>query len=101
MNKKFARKLEEYLATECYDYDLEYDYEWNEEMKCCVVTITQKRHPEVCRRLRFKYDEEEDILSIDMGESYYRETKISGPSVKYFWILVAPSLFPYTYYMKA
>jgi hypothetical protein len=36
MNDKFIKRLEEYLDSECSDYDMSYKYEWNEDTGFCV-----------------------------------------------------------------
>ena len=39
MNNRFTRRLEEYLSSECGDYDLTYKWEWNDDTECCKVAI--------------------------------------------------------------
>lgn len=90
MNKKFAKRLEEYLSSECGDYDLEYSLEWDEDMRYCKATI--ERNGKSCD-LCFRYNEEEDYLSIELSEDSFYKTEEFNHTVKYFWMLVSPYLF--------
>lgn len=90
MNKKFVERLTEYLDSECSDYGMIYDWEWNEDTEHCEVEVTGGEKS-VC--LFFSYNEENDELSIDMGEDCYEVTREFDYTVKYFWIKVAPDLF--------
>lgn len=93
MNKKFVDRLTEYLNSECDDYDLKYDYRWEEDLDCCEVEITREYYQE-SKTLYFRYDYEKDNLSIELSEDCFYETKEFDWSVKYFWMLVSPALFP-------
>jgi hypothetical protein len=39
MNKKFTDRLNEYLESECSDFDMAFDYKWEEDTACCEVKI--------------------------------------------------------------
>ncbi len=41
MNAKFANRLQDYLKSECSDYDMSFSWEWNEDCECCDVTISK------------------------------------------------------------
>lgn len=93
MDKAFILRLTEYLNSECDDYGMNYDYEWSEDEGCCNVTITTDRNDRsTC--LKFRYNEEKDDLEIELSENSYYTTREFDESVKYFWMLVSPSLFP-------
>ena len=91
MNQKFAQRIEEYLRSECSDFDLEYSWEWNEDThKCEVRVIRNGRSID----LNFRYNEKEDFLTIEISEYIFYRTEEFEPSVKYFWMLISPALFP-------
>ena len=90
MNKEFNKRLFEYLDAECFDYDLKYDWEWNEDIQCCEVTITRDDNSIV---LNFRYSENNKDLTIELSEDSWYETREYDSSVKYFWMLVSPELF--------
>lgn len=92
MNKKFANRLTEYLDSECDDYDLNYDYKWEEDLGCCEVIITREHYNE-SKTLYFQYDEQRDNLLIELSEDSFYETKEFDWSVKYFWMLISPVFF--------
>jgi hypothetical protein len=46
--------------------------------------------------LNFKYTEEVDDLEIELSEDSFYGTREFDETVKYFWILVSPSIFPET-----
>ena len=91
MNKKFAQRIEEYLSSECCDFGLEYSWEWNEDTQNCEVTV--ERINEFCN-INFRYNEEEDYLTIELSEDSFYRTEEFEPTVKYFWMLISPALFP-------
>lgn len=93
MNKNFNNRLTEYLETECSDYGLQYDYKWCEDTQCCEVEITTD-HNDNLKTINFRYDELKDNLSIELSEDSFYETKEFDWSVKYFWMLISPVLFP-------
>jgi len=92
MNKKFTDKLEYFLSHECDDYDLKYDYVWDNDMDCCVVKISLDDDSRQCI-LYFKYDDVEDELDLEVAEDFYTSVSCLDSSVKEFWILVAPKVF--------
>jgi hypothetical protein len=92
MNDKFSDRLSEFLDHECEDYGLSYSWEWNEDMQCCDVEIKRDDHL-FC--VAFWYNEDEDALEIELTEDSWYITREYDSSVKYFWILVGPALFPY------
>lgn len=93
MNKKFSARIKEYLDTECSDYGLQYDYKWCEDTECCEVKITTD-HNDNIKNLNFRYDDDKDDLSIELSEDSFYVTREFDWSVKYFWMLVSPALFP-------
>ncbi len=93
MNNKFTERLEEFLNTECSDFGLDYNWEWIEDCNWCEVTITSE-NTEYLKILNFRYIESVDDLQIELSEGSFYTTREFDSSVKYFWILVSPSLFP-------
>lgn len=94
MNQKFANRLNDYLESECSDYDMKYSWEWNEDIGCCEVKIKRDDHTQHSKCLFFKYDENKDDLKIELSEDSFYTTREFDETVKYFWMLVSPSLFP-------
>lgn len=94
MNDKFVKRLEEYLNSECDDYGLQYEWEWDEDCQWCEVTLSRDHNPERIKTINFRYNEEKDDLQIELSEDSFYTTREFDPSVKYFWMLVAPALFP-------
>jgi hypothetical protein len=94
MNEKFAKRLQEYLESECSDYDLKFSLQWNEDCGCCDVTILRDDHNQNTKEVRFKYDKEKDDLLIELSEDAYYITREFDQTVKYFWMLICPALFP-------
>ena len=94
MNKQFATRLTEYLDSECDDYGMEYDYKWCEDTKCCIVEV-KSDYGRKSKELNFRYDEKKDNLLIELSEDSFYQTCEYDYTVKYFWMLISPSLFPY------
>ena len=93
MNKKFTDRLEEYLSDECSDYGLKYNYEWIEDTACCEVKISSSYNNN-SKYLNFRYNEERDDLLIELSEDNFYITREFDHTVKYFWMLISPSIFP-------
>ena len=94
MNKKFADRIEEYLSSECSDYDLAYKWEWCEDTGCCEVEIKRNDHTQYTKHLDFRYDENKNDLKIELSEDSFQTTREFDETVKYFWMLISPALFP-------
>lgn len=94
MNKEFSKRVEEYLSSECSDYDLTYQWEWIEDIECCVATIKRNDHTQFTKSVNFRYNETDDILEIELSEDSFYPTCEYDYTVKYFWMLIAPTLFP-------
>jgi hypothetical protein len=94
MNKKFTNRLNEYLESECSDFDMAFDYKCEEDTTCCEVKIYRSDYTKYEKLINFKYNEKNDELEIELSEGSFYETREYDYSVKYFWMLVAPSLFP-------
>ena len=91
MDIKFTKRLEQYLESECDDYDMSYSWEWCEDTQNCEVEI--KRN-DLVKHLNFRYDSKKDDLSIELCEDSFYTTREFDYSVKYFWMLISPTLFP-------
>lgn len=89
MNKDFSEKLKEYLDSECDDYDLSYKWDWIEDCNFCEVIVTRLDYTSC---INFKY--ENNDLAIELSEDSYYKTRWWESSVKYFWMLISPDLFP-------
>lgn len=94
MNDKFAKRLREYLESECSDYDLKFSWEWDSDCDWCEVTITRDCGEQHAKELKFKYDEGKDDLLIELSEDSYYATREFDSTVKYFWMLISPAIFP-------
>ena len=94
MNENFEKRLKEYLDSECDDYDMAYfiDKDDTSEFWCQVQVFRNDNW--TTKWVNFKYDETKDVLLIELSEDSFYETKEYDYSVKYFWMLVAPALFP-------
>lgn len=92
MNNKFAELLKEYLDSECDDYGLSYTWNWNEDTECCEVTVKQE-HTGHSAEVDFRFDESKESLTIELSEDCYHETHHYDQTVKYFWMLISPSIF--------
>jgi len=93
MNNKFQERLTEYLDSECSDYSMSYKWEWNEDTECCEVEV-KSDYSGNFKCLNFRYNEKKDDLSIELSEDSFYETREFDWTVKYFWMLISPSLFP-------
>ena len=94
MNDKFAKRLEEFLASECGDYSIKWSYKWDEDTQCCEVNIADEIRKERYAVLNFRYDNKKDDLKVELSEDNFYTTREFDWTVKYFWMLVSPSLFP-------
>jgi hypothetical protein len=68
---------------------------WNNDTECCEVKITLDGSDKV-KYLNFRYTEEDNDLTIELSEDSFYRTREFDETIKYFWILVAPALFPIT-----
>lgn len=93
MNSNFSNRLEEYLSDECGDYGMSFRWKWDEDNEICETTISCK-YNENEKIINFRYDEGKDDLLIELHEDSWYVTREFDSSVKYFWMLVAPALFP-------
>jgi hypothetical protein len=94
MTSKFAERLKEYLDTECSDYSISYKWESDDENEKCEVEVQNDYNKDLKKYVNFKYDEEKDDLLIETSEDSYYETREYDWTVKYFWMLISPALFP-------
>lgn len=93
MNDRFTERLKLYLDSECEDHDMSYSWEWCEDSERCNVEV-KTGHPERVAIVSFVYDKDKDELQIETMEDCFTTTHYFNRTVKYFWILVAPALFP-------
>jgi hypothetical protein len=91
MNRDFENRLRQYLNAVCVDFGMSYVYEWNQDIECCQVEI--KREGKI-KYLSFKHDEKFNDVMIELCEYSFHTTREFDYTVKYFWILVSPRLFP-------
>jgi len=71
-----------------------YKWEWCEDIGCCEVEIIRDNRKEYTKHLSFKYNENKDDLSIELSEDSFETTREFDSTVKYFWMLIAPAVFP-------
>ncbi len=96
MNNQNTKRLEEYLTSECDDYDLTYKWEWSEDTGCCEVEVKRDDYSQNTKNLNFRYNEKDEDLTIELSEDSFYITREFDQTVKYFWMLISPSLFPDT-----
>jgi|GEM_PF-5262839 len=94
MTDNFSKRIEEFLSSECCDYDLSYRWEWNEDTGCCEAEIKRDDYTQYVKSLNFKYREGDDDLEIELSEDSFYVTREFDQTVKYFWMLISPTLFP-------
>jgi hypothetical protein len=94
MNNKFSERLEEFLASECSDYDLKYSWEWDEDCNKCVVKISRNINPLRETELYFKFNKSTEDLLIEMCEDSFEVVREFDHTIKYFWMILSPRLFP-------
>jgi hypothetical protein len=94
MNDKFAERLDSFLDSEARDYSMSFSWQWNDDCNCCEVLIKSELDATRFKEINFKYDEENDDLKIELCEDSYYTTREFDETVKYFWMLVAPAIFP-------
>ena len=94
MKEEFVKRLENYLSSECEDYAMVYKWEWNEDTEICQVEVKRDDHTQNIKYLNFRYNELEDDLTIELCEDSFYITREFDHTVKYFWMLTAPALFP-------
>jgi len=93
MTDKFTERLTEYLDSECDDYGLRYSWEWNEDAADCVVTI-ENDYSDLSKELIFRHSENDNDLLIELTDDCFYTTREFDQTVKYFWMLIAPAIFP-------
>lgn len=94
MEEKFIKRIQEYLNSECSDYDLAYKWKWNEDTQCCEVVVKRDDFTQHTKTLNFRYKTDLDDLTIELSEDSFYVTREFDETVKYFWMLICPSLFP-------
>jgi hypothetical protein len=94
MKKEFAEKLNQFLESECSDYDLSYTWEWVEDCSRCEVTINRNSYINREANVNFKFEEKGSEIMIELSEDNYMEIREYDYTVKYFWMLISPHLFP-------
>ena len=82
-------KLKEYLDSECSDYDMSYEVEYDESNEQYVATISRF---DKCVDIIFRINKNQN-LKIELSPDSWYETEEFEWTVKYFWMLVAPKLF--------
>ena len=88
MKKNFKKRLNEYLSSECDDYDLSYELEWNEDIAAYEAEITRLSNSVI---VNFKFMHGD--LMIELTEDNYVRTREFDQTIKYFWMLICPKLF--------
>lgn len=95
MDNKFAKRLEEYLESECADYGFSYKWRWEPDTECVEVEISNElsitnESTKKSKLLNFRYNEKDDDLLIELSEDSFYVTREFNETVKYFWMLVSP-----------
>lgn len=90
MNENFNKRLNEFLDSECDDFDLSYKFEYDEDLNLCNVEVFRL---DKSIDINFKYDNKDDDLSIELTEDNYNIIREFDWTVKFFWMLVSSELF--------
>jgi len=96
MEKEFRLRLGEFLNTECSEYGLKWEYRFDEDYELLKVTIYREDfYPKFEKIMYFDYDEQKKHLRLAMDKDLevFETVKEYDWSVKYFWMLLAPSCF--------
>lgn len=101
INYRFAQKLEAFLDSECDDYDILSETVFDEiSLNKAQVTLSRNGYS-VSLKFRYipnryvpLYDEVHDDIALCMYEDCYEIVREYDLTVRYFWMKVAPRLFP-------
>ena len=98
MNKNQIEVLEKFLDSECSDFDLSYNWEWNEDEVCFDVAVYRDKYTsnQKCKCIELRFDvqaEKHQQLKIQLTERCWYGVSSSNETVKYFWMLICPTLF--------
>ena len=86
----FEKALKEFLDNEVSDYGLSYSYSIDFED---IASVTVKRYENEID-VNFRFHEKEG-LQIELSEDSWYRVREYDWTVKYFWMLICPALFPY------
>lgn len=92
MNKKFVDKLTEFLESECSDYGLGYDWVVSDCHDNAITVSIVRENTDLSIDVDFRFNG--FSLEIEMGDDNWEVVKEYDYTVKYFWMLVSPTLFP-------
>lgn len=89
----FRKRLNEFLNSECDDYDIGYEIEedMNEDEFSSVDVKIKRFENEIY--INFKYDSMKNDLKLELSDDSYYTVREFDYTVKYFWMLVSPVLF--------
>lgn len=91
MDSEFAQRLEEFLSSECGDYDLAYSWKWDDDFAYCEVTIVRDSIDNRTISVPFRY--QKGSLIIEMCEDVWQTVREYDATVKYFWMKISPIVF--------
>jgi hypothetical protein len=96
METNIPEILKDYLDSECDDYGMNYLVEFNEDYDQFEATIKcNETNNQKVVNFRVTEDKQGDpVLTIELSEDSWYETAEYDYTVKYFWMLVAPAIFP-------
>ena len=96
MSAKIPEILKEYLDSECDDYGLEYSVEFIEDCEQFEATIkcNYNKNEKVVNFRIVESKNGGEVLTIELSEDSWYETAEYDYTVKYFWMLIAPAIYP-------
>ncbi len=92
MNKKFIERLTEFLESECSDYGIGYDWCISDYHDDAITVHIVRENTDFSIDVDFKFDSR-NIL-VEFSEDNWEIVKEYDHTVKYFWMIISPTLFP-------
>ena len=92
MNKKFVEKLTEFLESECSDYGLVYDLTLSDYHDNAVTVTIFRENTDSTIDVEFRMKDND--IEIEIADGCWEVVREYDYTVKYFWMLVSPALFP-------
>ncbi len=91
----FIEKLESFLGSECNDYGLSYSWDWADDSDFKIeATIKRNDLEEIEEVVLFDYQDGDLLLCMSYDCDVWEKVTEYDWRVKYFWMLIAPVVFP-------
>jgi hypothetical protein len=92
MNKKFIERLTEFLESEATDYGLTYDYTASDYHENGIDVKIERENTDLKCEVAFIFNGTD--IEIELSEDSWEVVREYDNTVKYFWMIIAPELFP-------